>query len=309
MTIHVLGKNGKLGTALLQAAISHSHKSFPSHTSPQSPHVVGYTSHQVNLLDGREDSFSQLTLTPGDTIINAAGYTHVDQAEEEPDTCFQLNTNGPVRLAHYARAHHCGFIYVSTDYVFSYPAKRTQNPTPWTTSDTPYAQCIYGQSKVEGEQRIVDAHPGAHIVRTSWLYQRYHPDHLGRKDFVTIMANKAIAEQPVNVVNDQIGSPTYVVDLADALLKLAQSSCTDTIFHYSGQGACSWYEFAQKIYSTLGKDPQLVSPITSAQLNRPAIRPAYSALDVSMWNTYGISPVYRWEDALQRALCSEQPHD
>lgn len=337
MTLHIIGSLGLLGKTLLHYAQQAekvtttdelgADQSGESRKSPRAkikndPHledissVRAYHSPTISLLAEQEHTFSALKLTPGDTVINCVGYTAVDKAETEPGLCYQLNAYGPAALAHYVHNHHSRYISISSDYVFSHPLTPADIPQakPWTPHDPTYIQCVYGDSKLRGEDQIRANNPDAIIVRTAWLYTTptwlytSPSKHLPAKaDLVNLMTHKALNQQRVRMVADQVGSPTLVDHLALGLLSLSKSNLPGQILHYSGAGQGSWYDLTREIYHQLGADLNLIEPITTAELARSARRPAYSALDTSQWNKYQLYPSQDWKKTLAHALSYHRP--
>jgi dTDP-4-dehydrorhamnose reductase len=202
-------------------------------------------------------------------LINAAGFTKVDQCEQETQTAMAVNGYAVERLAKLCRENGCRFVHYSTDFVFD-GSKREQ----YTVEDAPNPQSAYGRSKLLGEKL---AGSDALIIRTAWLYGP------GGASFPGTMVDVARAGKPLRVVNNQIGSPTFTYDLADATLDLIDRDSRG-VYHVTNSGQTSWFDFARAIFEEFGLTPDL-QPITSADWKkvRPqsATRPAYSVLDLS----------------------------
>lgn len=225
-----------------------------------------------------------------DAVVNCAAYTAVDKAETDEETAFQLNFQAPLFLAEAAQAKGCAFIQVSTDYVFD-----GRNCRPYTEEDETSPQSIYGASKLRGEAAVMGTHPGAIVLRTSWLYSRYGVN------FALRMQELMKEKESLNVVFDQTGTPTYAPDLAVAIFTILQHDAPEAgIYHFSNEGVASWYDFAVAIRELTGAACK-VFPITSEQFPTPAQRPAYSVLNkAKIKATFGVEIPY-WKDSL--AVC------
>lgn len=224
-------------------------------------------------------------------VINCAAYTDVARAESERELAFAINATGAANVARSCAEINARCIYISTDYVFD-----GTKPAPYLENDAPNPLGVYGASKLEGERQTAALAPNHVIARTSWLYGAR-----GR-NFVTTMLGLARRGQPLRVVSDQVGAPTYTRDLSRMLADLALIPQMG-IFHATNSGACSWYEFAQKIFSLSGVTPASLEPIASNQFVSPVVRPANSRLGETRLAALGIAPMPSWEDALERFLC------
>ena len=231
-----------------------------------------------------------------DLILNSAAYTAVDQAESEPEQAEQLNHYAVAELARVAKQQQSFLIHVSTDYVFD-----GESNTPYLESDATNPVGVYGSSKLRGEQALQEITPKGCIVRTSWLYSEFG------NNFVKTMLRLGKEREQLNVVSDQIGSPTYASDLAQVLLTIAtreavsQSSSEVPLFHYANQGIGSWYDFATAIFELAGLDC-MTQPITTAEYPTAAKRPHFSVLNtVNIRKQFQISIPY-WRDSLKRCL-------
>ncbi len=223
-------------------------------------------------------------------VINAAAYTDVDGCESERDLAWAVNATGAGNLAAVCAARGCRLVHVSTDYVFD----GSDIGRPWRPDDAIDPQSVYGHSKAEGE-RQVRQHLNDHvIVRTSWLFGT------AGKNFVKTILRAACERPELRVVDDQVGCPTYAADLAGVLLTLAAGAQRGT-YHFCNAGACSWNEFAREIVRLAGLTTPVL-PMTTAELNRPAARPAYSVLDTSsLTQETGIVP-RPWQEALAECV-------
>jgi dTDP-4-dehydrorhamnose reductase len=227
------------------------------------------------------------TLKPK-TVINCAAYTDVDGCETNVETAMQVNGEGVAHLAMASREIGARLVHVSTDYVFD-----GGKGSPYVEDDAPCPLGIYGESKLAGELNAA-FNPEHLIVRTQWLYG------LHGKNFVETMLRLAGEKQELSVVDDQIGSPTWTVDLAHAIMALLRTGQSG-IYHAANAGFCSWNEFAKTIFQEAGL-PVKVNGMTTEELNRPARRPLYSTLDCSkLEQDAGFRP-QPWRAALKAYL-------
>lgn len=224
-------------------------------------------------------------------LINCAAYTAVDRAEQEKDLAFQVNGEAVGVLAAVCKENNCRFIHFSTDYVFDGTAT-----TPYKETFPPHPVNTYGASKLEGEKQALQFNPGSIIIRTSWVYSEFG------KNFVRTMVKLMKEKEEINVVNDQVGSPTYAADLAEVILQIiASGNWHPGIYNFSNKGIINWYDFAVAI-KELNKSNCKVNPISTAQYPTPAKRPVYSVLDSSkIQETYGIQ-LKDWRESLRICL-------
>ena len=211
-----------------------------------------------------------------DGLINCAAYTAVDKAEEDEELAFLINETGPANLAAACDACKCYLIHISTDYVFSGQAFK-----PYQISDPIDPASVYGKSKAAGEAAIQSSNANAWIIRTSWLYSEFG------NNFVKTMLSLGKSRPELKIVADQIGSPTYAVDLAYSILRLFEKvhsghieSVGTKTYHYSNSGAASWFDFTKAIMEVSGLNCS-IKPIPSEDYPLPAPRPYYSILNTS----------------------------
>ena len=226
-----------------------------------------------------------------DWCINCAAYTAVDKAESEKETAFGINGDAPGYLARACRSTGARLIHISTDYVFD-----GSSAIPLKEDDSTAPINIYGASKLEGEKQAFQIHPdGTVVIRTSWVYSEFG------NNFVKTMIRLMTERPAINVVNDQIGSPTYAADLAAVILHIIDAPhFVPGIYNYSNEGQISWYDFALAIHKLIDSSCT-VGPIASVNYPTPARRPHYSLLDKSLIKkTYGIS-IPDWQTSL--AIC------
>jgi len=228
-------------------------------------------------------------------LINCAAYTAVDQAETQVEQADAINHRAVAHLAQMTKQYGLTFIHISTDYVFDGRAT-----APYKESDIPNPQSVYGRTKWDGERAILEiAPPDTAIIRTSWLYSGHG------SNFVKTMLRLGGEKKEINVVNDQIGSPTYAADLARAILAILPQLKTGSPerYHYANVGQCTWYELAHRIFE-LVQMPAKAKPITTAAYPTPAPRPMFSVLDTQkIKRDFGLV-IPEWEESLWGLLKS-----
>jgi dTDP-4-dehydrorhamnose reductase len=282
--ILVTGSNGQLGNELRLLAATHPEMEF-LFTDVEELDVT--LSEKV-----RETVWS---IQP-QWLINCAAYTSVDKAEQEPEKAFLLNEQAPAFLAGAALEVDARMIHISTDYVFD-----GRNYKPYGEDEEPNPLGQYAKSKTAGEKKVLEICEKAIIVRTSWLYSAYGAN------FVKTIRRVGKNHGELKVVADQVGSPTWAHDLAEAILLLIQLNAEPGIVHFSNEGACSWYDFAQAIVEFSGMDAQ-VKPTDTAGYPLPSPRPYYSLLSKSKYNSITKKCAPYWRDSLKKciALLNEQ---
>jgi dTDP-4-dehydrorhamnose reductase len=228
-----------------------------------------------------------------DVVINAAAYTNVDGCEADREKCFAVNAAGVRNIAVACRGKGIPVVHFSTDYIFD-----GRKNAPYVEDDPPAPLNLYGASKLEGE-RLLQTHADSYLlIRTAWLYGCH-----GR-NFVSAILAKAATEKTLEVVDDQIGSPTCSRDLADAVATLVEGGHRG-IVHVTSRGQCNWYEFARTILNYAGVGDVTVRPISSEKLARPAPRPAWSVLSSAKYTVLTGRMMPQWQTALRAYL--EQP--
>ena len=229
-----------------------------------------------------------------DVIINCAAYTKVDDAETNEDEAYAVNAVGPRNLAVAASALQSTLVQISTDYVFDGSAT---TPYPENTPHSPIS--AYGRTKAAGENFVV-AENGArsYIVRTAWLYGKNGPN------FAKTMLKAAGTRDTLNVVNDQIGQPTWTVDLAAQIVLLLDSDAPAGIYHGTNGGVASKFDQARDVFALAGLDPERVLPTDSSAFVLPAPRPAYSVLGHASWAAAGLAPLRSWREAQAEAFAA-----
>lgn len=225
-------------------------------------------------------------------VIHAAAMTDVDGCERDPDGAFRVNALGALHVAEAAEAAGARLVAISTDFVFD-----GERPSPYFEHDAPRPLSVYGASKLAGEEHVLRVARGALVVRTAWLYGP------GGKNFVDTILALGDAGQPLRVVADQAGSPTWAPDLADALARLVASSLSG-IVHAANAGHATRYELARRALDLAGRESVRVEPVTTAEMPRPARRPAHAVLASRVLGAAGVAPLRHWEDALADHVAS-----
>ncbi|MDE6157313.1 MAG: dTDP-4-dehydrorhamnose reductase [Muribaculaceae bacterium] len=225
-----------------------------------------------------------------DYVVNCAAYTAVDRAEEEKMQCSAANVGIPQNLARLAEELGYRIVHISTDYVFDGNSSR-----PYTEADKPSPLSVYGATKRKGETALLGLAPESVIIRTGWLYSSF-----GHNFVKTILA-RLKAGSALNVVCDQVGTPTYAADLALFIVNVIHGHWTPGIFNYSNEGVASWYDFAVAIAEEAGLDAQ-ICPVSTSEYVTAAARPQYSVLDkTKVKATFGIS-IPHWRVSLRRCM-------
>lgn len=276
-TILVTGAGGQLGRelALLQ---------------PPGVRIVGLDRQALDVTD-YDACLAAVEQSGADAVIHAAAYTAVDRAESEPDVAYRVNVIGTQNISRAAEAFDAKLVYVSTDYVFDGMGSR-----PYRENDPPAPRTVYGLTKLEGEQAARSLCSRSFVVRTSWVYGAHGPN------FVRTMLDLARSGRELAVVDDQRGAPTYTLDLARVLVRLAWTFRYG-VYHASNGGSCTWYQFARAIFEESGLEVAL-RPCTTADYPRPAPRPAYSVLAHHALRRAGLPPMRHWRDALRDFLAA-----
>jgi dTDP-4-dehydrorhamnose reductase len=256
--------------------------------------------HQVVPADLPEVDVTDLDLvqrtfdsTQPEVVIHTAAFTSVDDCEHQPDLAFQVNAEGTRNVAIACRQASLPMLYLSTDYVFD-----GQKPTPYEEDDRPNPLNVYGQSKLQGERHVTELLEAAWIVRTSWLFGP-----LG-KNFVRTILQRAQRGESLRVVDDQVGAPTYTMDLAEKLEQIVVRG-SPGIYHVTNRGYCSWFEFAQEILRQAALSRVRVLAIPTSASDRPAPRPRNSRLAHTRLESEGLGLLPAWQDALTRYLLRE----
>ena len=291
MVVLVTGGNGQLGQALQSVAGNYPSIDFVFCNSSQL---------DITNLEQCKSVFNQFK---PNFCINAAAYTAVDKAESEKEKAFNINVNGAENLAKVCKDFETTLLHVSTDFVFSGDFSTLLEMTKgYTETDKPNPTGVYGLTKLQGEQAIQATWEKHFIIRTSWVYSEF------ANNFMKTMLRLASERDSLSVVSDQIGTPTYAVDLANALLKIITACHAEPveasyfgIYNFSNEGQCSWYEFAKEIFAQKGIKINL-NPIPTSAYPTPAKRPGYSVLDKTKIKTIFGLTINNWEDSLSICL-------
>jgi len=278
-TILVTGSNGQLGNEMRQISKSYSQFNY-IYTDIEELDICNKT----NL-----DDFVKLNKV--DFIVNCAAYTAVDKAENDTELCYKINLEAVKNIAEIASKHQIKVVHISTDYVFD-----GTNYIPYTEEDQVCPYTVYGKSKLAGEQTLIENCKDAIIIRTSWLYSSFG------NNFVKTMIKLGKERESLNVIFDQIGTPTYAADLADTIMKiLIHENFTAGIYHFSNEGVCSWYDFTKSIHRISGINCN-VKPIESKEYPTPTPRPHFSVLNkAKIKSIYGLT-IPHWEESLEKCL-------
>lgn len=281
LPIILLGGYGQLGTALSRVL---------------GERAVPLTRQEADLLNAHQLFATLDELSPG-TVINCAAYNFVDRAEEEPEAAYALNADAPGRLAEWCNRRGVPLVHISSDYVFGGDASKT---TPFTEDDEPAPLSQYGRSKLQGEQNVQSACRRHFVLRTCGLYgPRRSP---GKGNFVETMLRLGETRKELSVVDDQVCTPTYALDLAEAIATLIDTSKYG-LYHATNSGETSWCRFAAEIFRQSGRDIT-VTPITSEEYQAAAARPSYSVLSCGKLESVTGRQFRDWESALSDYLNS-----
>jgi dTDP-4-dehydrorhamnose reductase len=281
MRVLVTGSKGQLGRELAKQLYKLEDKY----------EVVQTDIHNLDITDF-EEVLRVISSRKPDVVINCAAYTNVDACEGDETLAFRINAIGARNLSVASEMINAKIVQVSTDYVFD-----GNGGTPKREYDETNPENSYGKSKLLGEKLVMGTNKRFFIVRTAWLYG-------DGNNFVRTMLELAQNKKEIDIVCDQTGCPTSTVDLANCIINLIN---TDNygVYHATGEGSCSWYEFARQIFKLCGADVKL-NAITTEQLNRPAKRPKYSVLDNFMLKVLGMNSFRHWEDSLLHYLKGEK---
>lgn len=230
-----------------------------------------------------------------DIIVNCAAFTNVDAAEDRKELARRLNGEAPSLLAKAIREKNGKILHISTDYVFGGPGINT----PLNENRTPCPTGVYGETKLEGEQAIIETGVPAIIIRTSWLYSDYGNNFIAK--IFSLLENR----DQIKVVFDQCGTPTYAADLAEtivAILSERKFDGNEGIYHFSNEGVCSWYDFALEGVKLKGMKDKTILPCHSSEFPSKVVRPPYSVLDkTKIKETFGII-IPHWRESLEKCI-------
>jgi dTDP-4-dehydrorhamnose reductase len=277
--ILVTGAKGMLGRDLMGIL----------HSSFSRDEVIGWDIEEIDIRK-EEDSVAKIGTVQPEVVIHLASYTDVDGCELDKEKAFAVNAEGTKHVALAVSKCRAKMVYLSTDYVFD--GKKGE---PYLEGDSPHPLNVYGRSKLKGEQYVQEWVKDSLIIRTQWLYGSFG------KNFVDSILQQAREKGTLSIVNDQIGSPTYTVDLAKAISKLIQVDARG-IFHVANSEPCTWYTFGHAILKLSGLNRVRVLPISSKELDRPAARPSYSALNCQKLKKETGLTMRPWSEALKDYL-------
>lgn len=279
MNILVTGANGQLGNEMQVLA------------RENLQHTYFFTDVQELDICDEQAVYAYASEHKIDIIVNCAAYTAVDKAEDNVELCDKLNNIAPGYLARAAQANGAAMIQVSTDYVFDGTAH-----IPYTEEEPTCPASVYGSTKLAGEQNVMDHCEKAMVIRTAWLYSIYG------NNFVKTMIRLGQERDSLGVIFDQIGTPTYANDLAQAIFAAINKGVVRGIYHFSDEGVCSWYDFTIAIHRLAGIASCKVKPLHTADYPAKAPRPHYSVLDkTKIKDTFGIE-IPHWEESLKRCI-------
>ena len=279
MNILVTGANGQLGNEMQVLA------------RENLQHTYFFTDVQELDICDEQAVYAYVSEHKIDIIVNCAAYTAVDKAEDNVELCDKLNNIAPGYLARAAQANGAAMIQVSTDYVFDGTAH-----IPYTEEEPTCPASVYGSTKLAGEQNVMDHCEKAIVIRTAWLYSIYG------NNFVKTMIRLGQERDSLGVIFDQIGTPTYANDLAQAIFAAINKGVVRGIYHFSDEGVCSWYDFTVAIHRLAGIASCKVKPLHTADYPAKAPRPHYSVLDkTKIKDTFGIE-IPHWEESLKRCI-------
>lgn len=281
------GKTGLVGQTLMQALHNSGWEAVAAGRSEVDLGAPDAASRLEALIDSHEPS----------CVFNAIAYTKVDAAEDEPEAATLLNRTLPATLGRIIKTRPCALVHYSTDFVFD-----GKKGAPYTPEDPTAPLCVYGKSKLAGEEALLSFDlPRCLIVRTAWLFGP------GRRNFVSVILQACKEKRVVNVVHDQIGSPTYTPDLAQYTIKLLESGARG-LFHLVNAGTASWCELADEAVS-LAQQECTVNPVPSSEYPQKARRPAYSALDCAAVACLTGSAPRPWPQALREYIFKAFPQE
>lgn len=275
MKILVTGSNGQLGQCIKEISLNYTNLEF-LFVSKDELDITNHSDVEV-FFDNNKFDF----------VINCAAYTAVDKAESDIENAQLVNAIATKYLAQATAKQSIPFIHISTDYVFDGTISK-----PRTEIDQVNPINVYGQTKLEGENLAMSFNPQTIVIRTSWVYSKYG------SNFVNTMLRLFLEKEEINVINDQIGSPTNAIDLAEALIKIITSEkLSFGIFNYSNEGSCSWFDFATTI-KEFSESKIKINPIPTIAYPTPAKRPSFSLLDkTKIKSTYDIE-IPQWNESL-----------
>ena len=275
MKILITGSNGMLGHDL-QEVLKDNHE------------LILTTSKTLDITD-KNQVLNLIREKKPDVVVNSAAYTDVDGCEDNQDIAYCVNGEGVRNLALACKEIDCPLVHVSTDYVFN-----GKNNRPWVEDDEIDPINVYGKSKLKGEEAILEILDKYFIVRTAWLYG------VNGRNFPRTMLELAKTHSEITVVYDEVGSPTYTLDLAYGISQLIETDRYG-IYHLTNSESCSWCEFARFIFDVADVDVEVI-PVTASEFARPAPRPSYSVLENKNWIDNGFKPLRSYKEAIKEYI-------
>ena len=278
-TILITGANGQLGNSMRAATAGSINRYIFTDVA------------ELDITD-RNAVINTVAKEKVDVIVNCAAYTNVDKAEDDTDAAFRLNCTAVENLAAAAKREDATLIHISTDYVFEGNANK-----PITEEEKTNPQGVYGRTKLAGEEAVIATGCKHIILRTAWLYSPYG------KNFVKTMQQLTSSKEKLNVVFDQVGTPTYAADLAELICHIIENDKLHIhgTFHYSNEGVCSWYDFAKEICELSGNSCD-IQPCHSNEFPTKVKRPHFSVLDkTKVKNCFGIT-IPHWKESLRKCI-------
>ena len=275
MKVLITGSNGMLGHDLIDV-LDGKHE------------LIKTTSKSLDITD-KDKVKDYIVNEHPDMVINSAAYTDVDGCETNQEMAYKVNGEGVKNLALACKLVDCPLVHISTDYVFN-----GENTKPWMEDDEVGPISIYGKSKLQGEEAIESILDKFFIIRTSWLYG------INGGNFPKTMLELAKTHDTLTVVTDEIGTPTYTLDLAHAIAELIETEYYG-VYHITNSDYCSWFDFAKYIFEVKNIDVNVV-PVTAEEFARPASRPHYSVLNNSNWVNNGFKPLRSYKEAIKDYL-------
>ena len=275
MKILITGSNGMLGHDLIEVL-------------KDGNELILTTSETLDITD-REHVLEFILDSEPDIVINSAAYTDVDGCETNQDLAYSVNGEGVKNLALACREIDATLVHISTDYIFN-----GRNTKPLCEDDEIGPISVYGKSKLEGEKAILEILDKFFIIRTAWLYG------INGRNFPKTMLELAENHSEITVVYDEVGTPTYTSDLAEAIFQLIKTDYYG-IYHITNSDSCSWCEFARYIFEIAGRDVKVI-PVTASEFARPAPRPHYSVLNNKNWVEKGFEPLRSYKEAIKEYI-------
>lgn len=286
MTWLIVGGNGQLGTALSVIL------------DERGMQYKALGSQDLDIRSASETLDLIYALKPS-VVINAAAWTDVDGAESNVEPAYAVNVEGALNLTLAVKAIDAVFVHISTDYVFSGTGSK-----PWSTEDLCAPDSVYGKSKAAGESAVLlNYSDKSYVFRTAWLYSQWG------KNFAKTMTRIAVQDRNgsenlelVKVVDDQVGQPTFAIDLANQIVDAVNASLPFGIYHATNSGQATWFEFAREIFKLSGSDDSRVTPVPTSEFPKLAKRPSFSVLSHESWSKETVPPMRDWRLALSEAM-------